>query len=294
MGGDHIISGTSVEKHITLDSPADIELSCSLASTYPHLKTVQVAWKKGNETIKHINKTANSWSIQLTVTNENELGSYTCTLKEPLLRASIWSVKAGLCDSQCSTPALFGRVSGPASSGDPLMYVHVLDIPKIEGKEKTVISYEGDKIVLKCKSSNYTPITWNWYQTNGSEQIAINDSLLSDKYVIDRVPANTTHLKILKLTKKDDGAYWCEAVFKLGKSRGKLQLKVLTFMVPLKPFLAILAEVVFLVVIIFLYEVYSKKKEKRAEDEKEFEQVEQLKSEESNGMESSSTRHRRI
>ncbi|NXA32327.1 EMB protein, partial [Eudromia elegans] len=226
-------SGTSVEKHITLDSPADIELSCSLASTYPHLKTVQVAWKKGNETIKHINKTANSWSIQLTVTNENELGSYTCTLK--------------------------GKEEFKA-----VFHLQGKSLPKIEGKEKTVISYEGDKIVLKCKSSNYTPITWNWYQTNGSEQIAINDSLLSDKYVIDRVPANTTHLKILKLTKKDDGAYWCEAVFKLGKSRGKLQLKVLTFMVPLKPFLAILAEVVFLVVIIFLYEVYSKKKEKRA------------------------------
>nr|XP_013812057.1 PREDICTED: embigin [Apteryx mantelli mantelli] len=124
--------------------------------------------------------------------------------------------------------------------------------------------------------------------------IAINDSLMSDKYVIDRVPANTTHLKILKLTKKDDGAYWCEAVFKLGKSKGKLKLKVLTFMVPLKPFLVILAEVIILVAIVFLYEVYSKKKEKHAEDEKEFEQVEQLKSEESNGVESSSTRHRKV
>ncbi|XP_010223317.1 PREDICTED: embigin-like, partial [Tinamus guttatus] len=176
--------------------------------------------------------------------------------------------------------------------------VHAL--PKIEGKEKTIISYEGDKVVRMCKSSNYTPITWNWYLTNGKRiicpmvnpghqilickaafvsgestkvshlipnelsKIAINESLLSDKYVNDRVPANTTHLKILKLTKEDCGAYWCEAVFKLGKSRGKLKLTVLTFMVPLTPFLAIVAEVVILVVIIFLCEVYSKKKEKRA------------------------------
>ncbi|KGL80811.1 Embigin, partial [Tinamus guttatus] len=233
------------EKHITLDSPANVELSCSLPSKYPHLKIVQVAWKKGNETIKHINKTENSWSIRLTVTNENELGSYTCTLK--------------------------GKEEFKA-----VFHLQGKSLPKIEGKEKTIISYEGDKVVMICKSSNYTPSTWNWYLTNGSEQIAINESLLSDKYVIDRVPANTTHLKILKLTKKDGGAYWCEAVFKLGKSRGKLKLTVLTFMVPLTPFLAIVAEVVILVAIIFLCEVYSKKKVKSAEDEKEFEQVEQL------------------
>nr|XP_025957282.1 embigin [Dromaius novaehollandiae] len=254
------VSGTPVEKNITLDSPAKVELSCSLANKYPHLKIVQVAWKKGNETIKHINKTENSWSIQLIVTDENELGSYSCTLK----------------------------------GEEEFKAVFHLQVPKIEGKEKPIISYEGDTVVMICKSSNYTPITWTWYLTNGSEQIAINDSLLSDKYVIDRVPANTTHLKILKLTKKDDGAYWCEAVFKLGKSKGKLKLKVLTFLVPLKPFLAILAEVIILVAIVFLYEVYSKKKEKHAEYEKEFEQVEQLKSEESNGVESSSTRHRKV
>ncbi|NWI15743.1 EMB protein, partial [Crypturellus soui] len=225
-------SGTSVEKHIILGSPANVELSCSLASKYPR-KIVQVTWKKGNETIKYINKTENSWSIQLTVTNENELGSYSCTLKGEEEFKAVFHLK--------------GK-----------------SLPQIEGKDKTIISYEGDKVVMMCKSSNYTPIAWNWYLANGSEEIAINESLLSDKYVIDRVPANATHLKILKLTKKDDGVYWCEAVFKLGKSRGKLKLTILTFMVPLTPFLAIVAEVVILVAIIFLCEVYSKKKEKRA------------------------------
>uniref|UniRef100_A0A8C6YN01 Embigin n=1 Tax=Nothoprocta perdicaria TaxID=30464 RepID=A0A8C6YN01_NOTPE len=251
------IFDTFVEKHITLDSPANVELSCSLASKYPYLKIVQVTWKKGNETIKHINKTENSWSIQLTVTNEDELGSYSCILK-----------------GEKEFKAVFH-----------------LQVPSIEGKGKTIISYEGDKVVMICKSSNYTPIAWNWYLANGSEQFAINNSLLSDKYVIDQVPSNTTHLKILNLIKEDDGTYWCEAVFNLGKSRGKLKLKVLTFMVPLKPFLAILAEVVILVAIIFLYEVYSKKKEKRADL---WNLISFSKSEESNGMESSSTRHRRI
>ncbi|KAM7077064.1 embigin [Ciconia maguari] len=252
------VSATSMEKNITLDSATRIELSCRLDNKYSHLKSLQVTWKRGNETIRHINKTENSWSIQLRILDNSKLGSYTCTLK-----------------GEEEISAMFH-----------------LQVPKIEGKEKPIVSYEGDTAVMICKSFGYTPITWTWYVTNGSEQIAINDSLLAEKYVINRVPANVTHLKILKLTKEDDGVYWCEAAFELGKSKGKLKLKVLSFMVPLKPFLAIVAEVVILVTIVFLYEMYSKKKEKR--DEKEFDQVEQLKSEESNGLENSSARHRKI
>ncbi|NXV85541.1 EMB protein, partial [Calonectris borealis] len=219
------VSGTSVEKNITLDSAAGIELSCRLDNKYSHLKSLQVTWKRGNETIRHINKTENSWSIQLWILDNSKLGSYSCTLKG---------------EEEISAVFL------------------------LQGKEKPIISYEGDTAVMICKSFGYTPIAWTWYMTNGSEQIAINDSLLADKYVINRISASVTHLKILKLTKEDDGVYWCEAAFELGKSKGKLQLKVLSLMVPLKPFLAIVAEVVILVTIVFLYEIYSKKKEKRA------------------------------
>ncbi|XP_010283684.1 PREDICTED: embigin [Phaethon lepturus] len=254
------VSGTSMETNITLDSATRIELSCRLDNKYSHLKSLQVTWKKGNETIGHINKTENSWSIQLTILDNGELGSYSCTLK----------------------------------GEEEISAVFHLQVPKIEGKEKPIISYEGDTAVMICKSFGYTPIAWTWYMTNGSEQIAINDSLLADKYVINRVSANVTHLKILKLAKEDDGVYWCEAAFELGKSKGKLKLKVLSFMVPLKPFLAIVAEVVILVTIVLLYEMYSKKKEKCAEDEKEFDQIEQLKTEENNGLENSSARHRKI
>ncbi|NXN38690.1 EMB protein, partial [Rhinoptilus africanus] len=254
------VSGTSIEKNITLDSATRIELSCRLDNKYSHLKSLQVIWKRGNETIGHINKTENSWSIRLRILDNNNMGSYSCTLK-----------------GEEETSAVFH-----------------LQVPKIEGKEKPMVSYEGDTAVMICKSFGYTPIAWTWYMTNGSEQIAINDSLLSDKYAINRVSANVTHLKILKLTKEDGGVYWCEAAFELGKSKGKLTLKVLSFMVPLKPFLAIVAEAIILVTIVFLCEIYSKQKEKRAEDEKEFDQVEQLKSEESNGLENSSTRHRKI
>ncbi|XP_009461653.1 PREDICTED: embigin [Nipponia nippon] len=253
------VSGNTMEKNITLDRATGIELSCRLDNKYSHLKSLQVTWKKGNETIRYINKTESSWSIQLRILDNSMLGSYSCTLK-----------------GKEEIGAMFH-----------------LQVPKIEGREKPIVSYEGDTAVMMCKSFGYTPIAWTWYKTNGSEQIAINDSLLADKYVINRISANVTHLKILKLTKEDDGVYWCEAAFELGKSKGKLKLKVLSLMVPLKPFLAIVAEVVILVTIVFLYEMYSKKKEKCAEDEKEFDQIEQLKSEESNGLENSSARHRK-
>ncbi|KFV04074.1 Embigin, partial [Tauraco erythrolophus] len=230
------------EKNITLDRATRIELSCRLDNNYSPLKSLQVTWKRGNETIRHINKVENSWSIQLMILDNSQLGTYSCTLK-----------------GEKEFSAKFN-----------------LQVPKIEGKEKPIVSYEGDTAVMICKSFGYAPIAWTWYMTNGSGQIAIDDSLLADKYVINGISANVTHLKILKLTKEDDGVYWCEASFELGRSKGKLKLRVLSLMVPLKPFLAIVAEVVILVTIIFLYEMYSKKKEKRAEDEKEFDQIEQL------------------
>ncbi|POI28972.1 hypothetical protein CIB84_007278, partial [Bambusicola thoracicus] len=122
-----IIPGESVismQKNITLGSAVKIELSCRLADKYSSMKIIQVTWKRGNETIKHINKSKNSWAIQLTISENRKLGSYTCTVK----------------------------------------------VPQIEGREKPVISYEGDSAILVCKSHSYTPIAWTWYMTNGSEQ----------------------------------------------------------------------------------------------------------------------------
>lgn len=79
--------------------------------------------------------------------------------------------------------------------------------------------------------------------------------------VIREPPANKTKLKILDLSEKDGGVYWCQAVFQVGESKGTVSLKVLSYMVPLKPFLVIAAEVIILVALIFIFEVYSKKKE---------------------------------
>ncbi|NXY24768.1 EMB protein, partial [Atrichornis clamosus] len=222
------VSGTSQERNISLASPTKVELSCKLDKN-SHLKSPQVTWQRGSETISHTRKTENSWSIQLSIMDSSALGSYSCILK--------------------------GEVEFRA--------VFHLQVPKIEAKEKPVITYIGDAAVMLCKT-DYPSMAWTWYMTNGSKQVAINDSLRADKYLINRQSANSTRLKILQLTKEDSGLYWCEAAFQLGMSKGKFELKVLSIMAPLKPFLAIVVEVAIFVTTIFLYELYSKRKEKSA------------------------------
>ncbi|XP_071436706.1 embigin isoform X2 [Pithys albifrons albifrons] len=219
-------SGTPLERIITLANATTVELSCKL-DTNSHLKSPQVTWKRGNETISHTSKTESSWSIRLAVVDNSKMGSYSCILKGE------------------------EEISG----------VFHLQVPKIEARGKFVISYERDAAVLLCKSGA-TPMAWTWYMISGSKQIVINASLQADKYLIDRVSANVTHLRILKITKEDAGVYCCEATFELGKATLEIELKVLSIMAPLKPFLAVVAEVVILLTTIILYEVYSKRKEK--------------------------------
>lgn len=85
---------------------------------------------------------------------------------------------------------------------------------------------------------------------------------MTDKYVINGTNANETRLKILQLTEDNQGSYWCHAVFQLGESEERVELVVLSYLVPLKPFLGIVVEVVILVAIILLYETYTQKKKK--------------------------------
>lgn len=86
---------------------------------------------------------------------------------------------------------------------------------------------------------------------------------MNDKYVINGTNANETRLKIMHISEEDQGSYWCHAVFQLGESEERLQLVVLSYLVPLKPFLGIIAEVVLLVAIILLCEMYTQKKKKQ-------------------------------
>lgn len=129
-------------------------------------------------------------------------------------------------------------------------------------------------------------------QYNGSVQVPIGLPV-NDKYVISGKHANETKLKITQLSEDDQGTYWCHAIFELGESEGHVELVVLSYLVPLKAFCAIAAEVVLLVAIILLFEKYTQKKKKPSDDGKEIEQGEQLKLDDSNGIENSGPRHRK-
>uniref|UniRef100_A0A8C0IZT6 Embigin n=1 Tax=Chelonoidis abingdonii TaxID=106734 RepID=A0A8C0IZT6_CHEAB len=213
------------------------------------------------------------------------------------------AVQVSLLPLPCATPSLslgaapgslllavqemglnFINISVKTLRANIVNFLYLFLVPQIEGKEHHVVSYVGDSVVLVCKSLKYIPINWIWYMGNGSDQVRFP---FTDKYIVDEKYANITKLKILKISEKDDRSYWCQAVFKLGESKGKVSLKVLTYMTPLKPFLVIAAEVIILVAIIFLYEMYSKKKQMHAG-------TISFKSEDSNGVENSTTRHRKV
>ncbi|XP_028921882.1 embigin isoform X2 [Ornithorhynchus anatinus] len=254
----------SVERNTILHSPSHVELTCNFSGD---INSVRVIWKKEGEQINSshifINQTGNVLYTQYTlqILNSTQLGSYACVFEDAVER----------------------RGRG----------VFNFKVPEVHGKDKPLISYEGDSVVMICKSENSVPLTWIWFKVNETGQVPV-ETEMKEKYELASKYANETKLKILQLSEQDGGSYTCRAIFPLGGSEGKVDLKVLSYLVPLKPFLAIAAEVIILVTIILLYEMHTKRKQNTTEGEKEFEQIEQLKSEDSNGIENNTTRHRKI
>ncbi|XP_051028345.1 embigin [Acomys russatus] len=238
-------SSAPVEKNITLEKPSDLELTCQFTKA-DDLNSGNVTWKKDDELLNdtgvfNTTKVGNTLYSQyrFIVFNSKQLGSYSCFFGE--------------------------KVRGTFS----------IKVPKVHGKNKPLITYVGDSTVLKCECQGCLPLNWTWYISNGSVQVPV-DVHMDDKYIISESHANQTKLRIKHLLEEDGGAYWCRAAFQLGESDEQMELVVLSFMVPLKPFLAIIAEVILLVAIILLCEVYTKKKKNDPDDGKEFEQIEQL------------------
>ncbi|XP_007487447.1 embigin [Monodelphis domestica] len=267
MEASLLVMGTSdvpVEKNVTVGNPANIELKCNFSTTQkPH--SMYAVWKKGNDVI---NRTSNvqvidnvlQTYIRLMITERMHLGSYSCIIEEANVQKGIFN----------------------------------LEVPVVYTKEKPLVNYERDSVVLYCNTKTYVPSEWIWYSSNGSEKVPI-DIDVKDKYEILPSTLNETKIKIKHLKATESGLYWCHAIFPLGESEGKQFLKVLTYLVPLKPFLAVTAEVIILVTGIFLYEHYTKKKQMPSEDGKDFEQSERLKSEDHNGVQKDEhrTRHRK-
>ncbi|XP_043344866.1 embigin isoform X2 [Cervus canadensis] len=254
-------SSMPVEKNITLERPSNVELTCQFTSG--DLNSVNVTWKKGDTLLEDnylVNATGSILYTQyrVAVIDSKQMGSYSC---------------------------FFGKKKQQKGTFN-------LKVPEVNGKTKPLITYVGDSVVLMCKCQDCLPLNWTWYGGNGSVQVPIGVPV-NDKHVISRKHANETSLKITQLSEDDQGTYWCHAIFELGESEGHVELVVLSYLVPLKAFCAIVAEVVLLVTIILLFEMYTQKKKKPSDDGKEFEQGEELKLDDSNGIENSGPRHRK-
>ncbi|KFO24839.1 Embigin [Fukomys damarensis] len=250
-----------VEKNITLESSSIITLTCQY-TTLGNLNSINVTWKKDDELLKNFSLaiTGNTLYTEYTTTviNSKQMGSYSCLFEDEKEQRGTFNIK----------------------------------VPELHGKNKPLITYVGDSTVLVCKCQHCYPLHWTWYRSNGSIQVPI-DVHTKEKYVVSGAYRNETKLKIKHLLEEDGGSYWCHAVFQLGESEEQLELVVLSFLVPLKPFLAIIAEAVVLVAVILLCEVYTQKKKKHPDEGKEFEQIEQLKSDDSNGIENNAPRQRK-
>uniref|UniRef100_A0A8B9Y003 Embigin n=1 Tax=Bos mutus grunniens TaxID=30521 RepID=A0A8B9Y003_BOSMU len=255
-------SNMPVEKNITLERPSNVELICQFTPS-GDLNSVNVTWKKGDKLLEDnylVNATGGTLYTQhrVAVINSKQMGSYSCFFGEKKQQRGTFNLK----------------------------------VPEINGQNKPLITYLGDSVVLMCKCQDCLPLNWTWYGGNGSVQVPIGVPV-NDKYVISGKHANETRLKITQLSEDDQGTYLCHAIFELGESEGHVKLVVLSYLVPLKVFCAIAAEVVLLVAAILLFEMYTQKKKKPSDDGKEFEQGEQLKLDDSNGIENSGPRHRK-
>ncbi|XP_032434655.1 embigin isoform X2 [Xiphophorus hellerii] len=139
----------------------------------------------------------------------------------------------------------------------------ILAVPQIgERREKPIVSYVGDFVVLTCKMEDNKPVprTWNWFKNNGTDKEQLFEA---QRYDI-TVNGRNTKLKVKDVSEANSGVYHCAAVYNISTSTSKMHLKVITIWEPLKPFLSILVEVVILVTAILIYE-RSRSKKKEAE-----------------------------
>ncbi|XP_063817926.1 embigin [Pseudophryne corroboree] len=261
------LSSQGMQKNVIIDSTVPVKLECNLLNDFKGSQINNVSWRHGEEQIRSnlymYNNTDNQWhtSYEFVVTDLNQTGNYSC----------VFSSKT--------------EVKGT-------FQIHV---PAVHGVSKSLVSYNGDSIVMKCDSSAYKPVEWIWYRVTEDRQVALNFTL-SAKYKHHQEKRNETKLHIADLSEGDSGTYVCKAIFKTGESEGQVHLNVLSYMVPLRVFLAIAAEVAVLVAVILGYEMFSKRKQGKEDvrkDDEQLEQTAQLKSVDSSSADESSTRQRK-
>lgn len=260
-----VISGQSeVIENIEILEPQRKVFSCETANVPNKPPDISGYWKKNGALIEKplqtINNTDGKYILNGTFIME-DLGNYSCIF---------------------------------SFSGNERQATFVLNVPAVKGSDKPIVSYIGDAVVLKCEIK-YGPKTWEWYKVNGTEKEHINATVDTTKYKL-CIETNVTKLTVVNLTKEDAGKYLCSAVYDIGPSEARVELKVLSFTEPLKPFLAIAAEVVVLVTLILLYERQSRSRKQDSETTEngpQSEQMSKLTQDESNGTDGGTTTRQR-
>ncbi|XP_053337551.1 embigin [Clarias gariepinus] len=224
-----------IKEHLEILKPQSIELLCSLTDVPSKSSNITGFWRKNGKKIENSTQTfyknnepyilKNIFNIQAI-----DLGNYSCVFTYLEIEEQV---------------------------------TFTLKVPAIKDKrDRPIVSYVGDSVVLECHMKPI-PNTWVWYKTNGTEKELINATADPTHYKI-FIDKNTTKLTAMKLTEEDSGNYTCSAVFDIKPTESHVELKVLSFTEPLKPFIAIAIEVVVLVTLILLYEKYSSKRKSHA------------------------------
>ncbi|XP_016130858.1 embigin [Sinocyclocheilus grahami] len=253
-------------EELAILTPQDIELLCNLTDIPNNPPYITGYWTKDGQEIENSEETVNRNNEQYILKKTfsiqaRDLGNYSCIFRENQAQVTF-----------------------------------VLDVPVIKDKrDKPVVSYTGDSVVLECKLK-HTPNTWNWYKANNTEKGLINVTAnpLNYKIFINR---NETKLTVLNLTEEDSGKYICSAEFDIKPSESYVELKVLSYTEPLKPFIAIVVEVIVLVTLILLWEKCKKPQNDNlsaGENDLCSEQTSNLTRDESNGVENNTARQRKL
>ncbi|KAM3610841.1 uncharacterized protein V6R79_009494 [Siganus canaliculatus] len=226
-----VLEGESHSEKVELLNPVNLTLECIWTGSRNKSPNITALWTKDGKVLESKRSTVELKNEQytlrsvFTIVSEESLGNYTCVFENE------------------------AKID------------FILTAPQISESQDKIISYVGDTVAIACKldKTKPKPSTWNWYRANSTDKEQIVPSAETHRYKI-KNEENKTKLLIHNLTEADAGLYYCGAVYPLNTTLAHVELKVITIFEPLKPFIAIMIEVIILVAVILLYEKSQSKK----------------------------------
>ncbi|XP_061836374.1 embigin isoform X2 [Nerophis lumbriciformis] len=231
-----VLKGRSYTDHVEVSSPINLTLQCTWTGSGSKVDNVTGYWSKDGEDIDNSHTTLRPENQQFnlqrmfTIKDEESLGKYSCMF------------------------------------GNEAKIDFVLAVPQISDvRDKPIISYVGDSVVMVCKMDDAkpSPKTWLWFKVNHTEKEEIDATAEPQRYEI-KMDGKVTKLLVHNLTHLDSGLFHCGAVYAISTAMSHVELKVITIYEPLKPFVAIVVEVLVLVAVILMFERSLAKKRKAA------------------------------